>query len=245
MIMMLKLLALLPGLAAAQCATGWPKTAFADAHDGDQKNVSIDFIANGTQTLTISQDAPVAWTLTVPLDAEDCTAIVDFSKSKKPAHPPGPLKVAVKDPSTTEGRTVLEFTDPGAADKNYPQNVWITLDACVSTRACPKFAATPFQDMHDGDVKIVSVDGDTLTLGQPGVWNYTTTVDLTSCAATIDFSKTAKPAKPPVPLVATFAEMSGPDAVGSVVVTWTDPTGTLNKDPAYPLNVWESVTGRA
>ena len=41
----------------------------------------------------------------------------------------------------------------------------------------------------------------------------------------------------PVPLKATVRTASG----GRVLIEWTDPSGTLNPDPAYPLNVWLSV----
>ena len=52
-----------------------------------------------------------------------------------------------------------------------------------------------------------------------------------------DFSKCAKPDKPPVPLKATVRMASG----GRVLIEWTDPSATLNPDPAYPLNVWLTV----
>ena len=40
--------------------------------------------------------------------------------------------------------------------------------------------------------------------------------------------------QPPVPLLATLLATSG----SRVLIEWTDPSGTLNPDPEYPLNVW-------
>ena len=56
----------------------------------------------------------------------------------------------------------------------------------------------------------------------------------TSCTAVVDFSKCAKPAKPPVPLRADVKRTTA----GTQIIEWTDPSGTLNPDPTYPLNIW-------
>ena len=64
--------------------------------------------------------------------------MVDFSKSNKPAHPPVPLRVALK--QTTVGTMLIEFTDPSGTlnnDTQYPLNIWTTeremptADKCV------------------------------------------------------------------------------------------------------------------
>jgi hypothetical protein len=83
---------------------------FADMHDGDQKNVTL----TEAGLLTLSQAAtaaqPIAWALTTLIDLTTCVAEVDFSKSKKPAHPPVPLNARVL--QSTVGTLLLEFTDP-------------------------------------------------------------------------------------------------------------------------------------
>lgn len=214
---------------------------FADMHDGDAKNITV----SEGGTLTISQDAPVAWSLSVPLDLKLCTAMVDFSKSKKPAHPPVPLKVAIK--QTTVGTMLFEFTDPSGTlnpDKIYPLNVWTTEVEMPAADACPAFAKTQFQDMHDGDVKSVSVANGLLSLGQAGIWNLTTPLDPKTCKATVDFSKSDKPGYPPVPLVVSVATASGNDGLHSVIMTWTDPTKTISPSAGFPVNMWEEVNGR-
>jgi len=213
---------------------------FADMHDGDAKSVNLDW----TSYLTISQAAPVAWHVTVPLNRSSCTAMVDFSKSNKPAHPPVPLRVAIK--QTTVGTRLIEFTDPSGTlnkDTDYPLNVWTTETELPATEPCPVFTDTTFQDMHDGDVKFVSLNANgALHMGQPGVWNLTTPLDLNSCKAEVDFSKSAKPAHPPGPLTVSIAVASGSDGRKSIIMTYTDPKSAHH--PEYPLNIWEQVTDR-
>jgi hypothetical protein len=233
-------LLLLP-VAVAGASCGSFINDFADMHDGDVKNVTV----SEAGSITISQDAPVQWTLTTALDLATCTAMVDFSKSKKPAHPPVPLQIAIK--QTTVGTMLLEFTDPSGTlnpDRDYPLNIWTTEKELPAVEKCAVFAGTPFQDMHDGDVKIVSVSDGMLSMGQAGIWNLTTPLDLSTCRATVDFSKSDKPAKPPVPLVVSVAVASGNDKTQSVIMTWTDPTKTISPSASFPLNMWEGVKGR-
>jgi len=221
---------------------------FADMHDGDQKNVTV----SESGSLTISQDAPVAWSLSVPLDFKLCTAMVDFSKSKKPAHPPVPLEVRVL--GTTVGTTLLEFTDPSGTlnpDKDSPLNVWTTFPDMSPTNpkyACADIQSTfrnfgimQFQDMHDGDVKSVSIANGVLSLGQAGIWNMTVPLDQKTCKATVDFSKSDKPAKPPVPLVVSMAmatDKTDCPREFCMIMTWTDPTMTISPSAGFPLNMW-------
>ena len=63
--------------------------------------------------------------------------------------------------------------------------------------------------------------------------------------ATVDFSKSAKPAKPPVPLVVIISVAAGDDGGESVIMTWTDPTATISPAASYPVNIWEEVGGGA
>ena len=247
----------------ATTCSSFPFASFADMHDGDVKNITV----TKDGVLTMSQDYPVPWDLTVDLDPSDCTAIVDFSKSKKPAHPPVPLKIRLR--KTSVGTNVLEFTDPSGTinpDSNYPLNVWTTEHEMLPAKgSCiTSLPPTSFQDMHDGDVKIVSISNGMLTMGQTGIWNLTTPLDSKDCKALIDFSKTSKPAKPPVPLVVSvavaFSESRRPgegsvmspekkrengreDGSGrNVIMTWTDPSKTISTKAWYPLNLWMDVT---
>lgn len=112
--------------------------------------------------------------------------------------------------------------------------------------ACATFPALQFQDLHDGDIKTVSLDANhVLTMGQPGVWNLTTKVDPKTCKATVDFSKSAKPKFPPVPLVASISVATGNDRRPRFMLTYTDPTKTISPSPDFPLNMWESLIPKA
>lgn len=223
------------------CGT-FTSAAFADMHDGDVKNVTL----TKEGALTMTQIQPVPWTLTVHLDMSDCTATVDFSKSKKPAHPPVPLRIRLR--TTTVGTYLVEFTDPSGtinSDPEYPINVWTTEHEMMPMESCTnQLAPTSFQDMHDGDVKIVSISRGVLTLGQPGIWNLTTTLDPKTCRATVDFSKTSKPAQPPVPLTVSVSVASSKGGGRSVIMTWTDPSKTISPASWYPLNLWMDVRNR-
>ena len=119
----------------------------------------------------------------------------------------------------------------------------LLLAACaLATANAGVMPKTRFADMHDGDAKDVEIttrDGRWfLTLSQETPrWHLTTELDAKTSTATVDFSQSAKPDKPPVPLQATVRLASG----GRVLIEWTDPSATLNPDPAYPLNVWLTV----
>jgi len=218
---------------ARPCVTSLPSQVLADMGDGDEKIVTI---ANGE--LTLAQKEPL-WNVTATLD-DDCSAMIDFSKSDKPGYPPVPLKVAVYLESSID-TTILEYTDPSATlnpDSTYPLNLWTATTPQPASAPCPSFSEMKFQDMHDGDVKNVSVDAEgTLTMGQDG-WTISTKVDSKSCQATVDFSKSTKPDQPPVPLLATVVQ-----ADDKVMLVFTDPSGELNTDSDYPLNIWEGLEG--
>jgi len=214
-------------------------SSFADMHDGDIKNVTV----TEQGSMIVSQDAPVAWSVHTQIDLKTCKATVDFSKSAKPAKPPVPLQARLMQSSV--GTLLFEWTDPSGTlnkNKSYPLNLWTTEKEMPAADACDTFPATEFQDMHDGDVKSVSLGIDlVLRMGQAGIWNLTTPLDPKTCKATVDFSKTAKPAKPPVPLEVSVSVAAGNDQINRVVMTFSDPTGTLNKIKTFPLNIWESV----
>ena len=117
------------------------------------------------------------------------------------------------------------------------------LAACaLATARAGVMPKTLFADMHDGDAKDVEIttrDGKWfLMLSQDTPhWHLTTELDAKTSTALVDFSKSAKPDKPPVPLQATVRTASG----GRVLIEWTDPSGKLNPDKTYPLNVWLTV----
>ena len=104
----------------------------------------------------------------------------------------------------------------------------------VGGPSCGSIANEVFADMHDGDQKNVTLtEAGLLTLSQaataaqPVAWTLTTRIDLTTCVASIDFSKSKKPARPPVPLNARILQST----VGTLLLEFTDPSGTLNPDP--------------
>ena len=116
------------------------------------------------------------------------------------------------------------------------------LAACALVANAGVMPKTLFADMHDGDAKDVEIttrDGKWfLMLSQDAPrWHLTTELDAKTSTALVDFSQSAKPDKPPVPLQATVRTASG----GRVLIEWTDPSGKLNPDKTYPLNVWLSV----
>ena len=108
------------------------------------------------------------------------------------------------------------------------------LSATVGGPSCGSIDNEVFADMHDGDQKNVTLtEAGLLTLSQaataaqPVAWTLTTRIDLTTCVASIDFSKSKKPARPPVPLNARILQST----VGTLLLEFTDPSGTLNPDP--------------
>ena len=110
------------------------------------------------------------WSLTAVLNQTSCTAVVDFSKCAKPAKPPVPLRADVK--RTTAGTQIIEWTDPSGTlnpDPTYPLNIWTPTAAehpGPAAAPCAEFGALQFQDMHDGDVKSMSIADGVLSLGQ-------------------------------------------------------------------------------
>ena len=103
----------------------------------------------------------------------------------------------------------------------------VTQWRCATTTAaafgpsCGMFAEQ-FADMHDGDVKNVSMtEAGVLTLsqGSPVAWTLSTQINLDTCVATVDFSKSKKPAFPPVPLAVTLLQSTA----GTLLLEFTDP----------------------
>jgi hypothetical protein len=104
---------------------------------------------------------------------------------------------------------------------------------------CPDNLQAVYADMHDGDMKEVTISGTSLIIKPSGnnqTWVVNTHVDRKSCTASIDFNVPGKPGPPPVNLLATLWYSSSHSGK-KTVFEFTDPSGTLAaKD--LPLNHW-------
>merc|ERR1712072_1516006 len=72
---------------------------------------------------------------------------------------------------------------------------------------CPEKLQAIYADMHDGDMKEVSVSGTAMTIKPSGnnqTWVVHTKLDRQSCSASINFTVPGKPSPPPVNLLATL-----------------------------------------
>ncbi len=96
-----------------------------------------------------------------------------------------------------------------------------------------------FHDMHDGDMKRITIWGSTLTITPFGnKQNWTVQSALRpDCTANIDFHVPGKPAFPPVNLTAAFRTLRDFTGRTKVGVEFYDPSGTL-ASPTTPLNLW-------
>lgn len=103
-----------------------------------------------------------------------------------------------------------------------------------------------FQDMHDGDRKMVSLEGPVLVI-QPyengQTWEVRSQLDAEHCNATIDFRVPGKPSPPPSSLSGTIyvSRRVRGEGKGKNLVEFTDPTGKLAA-PTMPLNTWVQIT---
>jgi len=111
------------------------------------------------------------------------------------------------------------------------------------TDGCPTYTKlkTVFHDMHDGDQKIVSLNGSKMTI-KPYGNNQTWVVhaDMRSdCSASIQFNVPGKPNPPPVALKATLYTMTNPGSpsMSKPIIQFTDPSGTI-APKSVPLNAW-------
>ena len=77
--------------------------------------------------------------------------------------------------------------------------------------------------------------------GNTQTWVVEAALDKHSCSALIDFNVPNKPSPPPVNLTATQWVMSADSGGKKLGMAFTDPTGTLNKDPTFPLNWWVEI----
>merc|ERR1712188_318620 len=70
----------------------------------------------------------------------------------------------------------------------------------ADSRPCLFRSPTVFQDMHDGDRKVVTEAGDTLLIKPFDTtqnWEVRSVLDKTHCNATVDFRVKGKPSPPP------------------------------------------------
>ena len=107
------------------------QTVFADMHDGDQKQVSLE----GSQLLiepADSDESYESWIIHATMDLATCTAMIDFDVPGKPSPPPVPLLATfyiMKGAGDTK-KTAMEFTDPSGTispSTSLPLNLWVEL----------------------------------------------------------------------------------------------------------------------
>merc|ERR1711998_499198 len=107
---------------------------------------------------------------------------------------------------------------------------------------CTTFKHGVFADMHDGDQKELTLEDGKLTIvphGNNQTWVVEAMLDVVKCTAVVDFNVPGKPGPPPVNLTAAiYALLSKGEGIAKHAVEFTDPSGTLKKDPHYPLNYW-------
>mmetsp|Transcript_10640 Transcript_10640/g.43036 ORF Transcript_10640/g.43036 Transcript_10640/m.43036 type:complete len:143 (+) Transcript_10640:50-478(+) len=122
--------------------------------------------------------------------------------------------------------------------------------AVASWAACslPDGAAVVVADMHDGDQKLVTLDGTALTItphANDEEWTIAATLDADSCTAVVDFDVPGKPSPPPVPLTATVWALSTTASDGLVAIGFTDPSATIADTGDYPVNYWIEIATEA
>jgi len=102
------------------------KATYADMHDEDKKEVTIE-----GRTMTIKpSDRQESWVVFALIDAASCSALIDFNVPGKPNPPPVKLSAALWQStlaSTREIKTEFEFTDPSGtlAANDFPLNHWV------------------------------------------------------------------------------------------------------------------------
>ena len=107
------------------------KTVFADMHDGDQKQVSLEGTALTIEPV-VTADSDESWIIRSTVDLDTCTAMVDFDVPGKPSPPPVPLLLTfwTLNGVDDDQKTAMEFTDPSgtiAPSKTLPLNLWVEL----------------------------------------------------------------------------------------------------------------------
>jgi len=221
---------------AAECNL---HATFADMHDGDKKHIDIKGSA-----VVITSASGGSWEVNTRIDCASGNMMVDFDVPGKADHPPVPLQATLWETSSIQSsKTVVEFIDPSGTlgDPAKPLNQWVDIGAQAAPASwvkCPTALRAVFADMHDGDMKEVTIEGSSLMITPSGnnqVWELKTVLD-SNCQAVVDFKDSGKPAYPPVNLTATFWQAKN-QASFKAIFEFTDPSGTL-ADPDAPLNHW-------
>ena len=119
-----------------------------------------------------------------------------------------------------------------------------------------KAGVAVYVDEIDGDYKQITIskDGDKkdwyLTIepyNSTEVWIVTTTIDVKTCMANVDFNVTGKPNPPPVNLTMTIHTLAlRHPCTTNLAAIFTDPTGYLNPigipgSADFPLNTWIQI----
>ena len=119
---------------------------------------------------------------------------------------------------------------------------------------CGKLDKVFFADMHDGDQKLVTIDGDQLVIEsatEGEAWTVQARLDPSTCSAMVDFDVPGKPSPPPVPLLLTAWTMEmkcghhhkkhhhhhDKDCTSKLAMEFTDPSETI-APKEMPLNHW-------
>jgi len=227
------------------------QAVFADMHDGDKKEVIIS-----GKSMTIKPSGnDQKWVVHTELDVFTCSAVVDFNVPGKPGPPPVNLTAtlwfsAPAIASAAAKKAEFEFTDPSGtlAEKSFPLNHWVELgtDGQTKSEPCPDSLDFIYADMHDGDKKVVSISGTSITIKPSGnnqSWVVKSKLNTKLCSAIINFNVPGKPSPPPVNLTATlYAAITGREFVQrKTEFEFTDPTGKL-ADNDFPLNRWVQIS---
>lgn len=217
---------------------------FADMHDGDQKEVTID----GTSVEIKPYGNDQKWHVTSVLNVDSCSASVDFNVPGKPNPPPVNLLMtlwcaAAKFKEGTFEKATFEFSDPSGklATASTVLNTWVELGASKKQEVppCPELDKATFADMHDGDKKVISVKNSKMMITSANssqTWVVKSDLD-EFCGAMVNFNVPGKPSPPPVPLAVHFWHLTGSNQGTKNSLEFTDPSGTLAV-PGFPLNSW-------
>merc|ERR1712187_249367 len=214
---------------------------FADMHDGDEKEVTI----SGSDMTIKPHGSDEEWVVNTKIDCTTGKATVDFDVPGKKDHPPVPIQATLFTSLSASGtrKHTFIYNDVSGTivdDPTLPLNQWVGEASDESARKprCPEKLDAVFKDIHDGDQKQVTIEGEKMTIVPSGgdqKWIVNAEIDRESCTAVIDFNVPGKPDFPPVNLTATYwLEYANKRNINDAF-EFTDPSGTL---PAGPLNRW-------
>jgi len=222
---------------------------YADMHDGDKKQVSIS-TSGKTSTITIQPSGnDQKWKTQAELDRSSCSASIDFNVKGKPGPPPVNLQATFwLATSPNAVKSLWGFTDPSGtlAKPDVPLNRWVPEEGSKPEEpaGCKHDLKAVYADMHDGDMKEITIAGTSMTIKPSGnnqTWVVESKFDRASCSASIDFNVTGKPGPPPVNLLASLYFIHRPSGKTHprAELEFTDPSGTL---PSGPLNHWTEIS---